>query len=122
VNQTASRKLILIPILLAALPVAAEVIWRGDFETGTTKQWKGARKSDAVRIVTDPVREGEKVVPLVKTATLADKNEAFFQVGLFRDTSEVPATIILDHVVEATSSRKSLRLPKSDEVDIVEQA
>lgn len=226
VSRTASRNLLLSRLLLAisllaASPVLAEVIWRGDFEGGTTEQWKGAPKSDAIKIVTDPVREGkyalridgtnaaknkkgnwdriefqhrpkppgtaegteryfgwsiylpkkftdtmhlvgyfetwsswkqlmafeargedlkfltqlpykvhwtgkgkltpgrwhdfavhilwsrdkekgfvevwfdgEKVVPLVKTATLADQNEAFFQVGLFRDTSEVPETII----------------------------
>jgi len=212
--------------LLAALPVGAEVIWRGDFETGTTEQWKGAPKSDSVKIVKDPVREGkyalridgtnaankggrdrielqhqpkstaegteryfswsiylpkkltnsshalgyfetrnswrqlmafeaqgedikfstrvpyalhwtgkgkltperwhdfavhllwsrdrdkgfvevwfdgEKVVPRTKTATLLDENVAFFQIGLFRETSDVPETIILDHVIEATT-------------------
>jgi hypothetical protein len=214
--------------LLAVTPVSAEVIWRGDFETGTTEQWLGAPKSDAVKIVQDPVREGkyavridgtnaarkgqndriefnhqpkppgtsegteryfcwsiylpqkftntphtvgyfearnlwtrlmsfeaqgedlnyttrvpyamrwtgkgkltagrwhdfivhvlwsrdpakgfvevwfdgEKVVPLVKTATLRDENLAFFQIGLFRETSEVPETIIVDHVIEATT-------------------
>lgn len=208
--------------------VSAEVIWRGDFETGDTKQWPGAPKSDAVSIVKDPVREGkyaakidgtnaakkgkhdriefqhqpkapgtaegteryfgwsvylpkkltdaphslgyfetrnswsqlmafevtgedilfttrvpyarqwsgkgkltagkwhdfamhvlwsrdpkkgfvevwfdgEKVVPLTKTATLKDENVAFFQIGLFRETSDVPETIILDHVIEATT-------------------
>jgi len=212
--------------LLAALPVSAEVLWRGDFETGTLEQWKGAPKSDSVKIVKDPVREGkyalridgtnaankngrdrielqhqpkqtsegteryfgwsvylpkkftnsshalgyfetrnswkqlmafevqgedikfstrvphalhwtgkgkltpgrwhdfavhvlwsrekekgfvevwfdgDKVVPLKKTATLLDDNVAFFQIGLFRETSDVPETIILDHVVEATT-------------------
>jgi hypothetical protein len=78
VNQTASRKLILIPLLLAlpllaALPVTAEVIWRGDFETGTTEQWKGAPKSDAVRIVTDPVREGKYALRI--DGTNAAKNK-----------------------------------------------
>lgn len=214
--------------LLAAPPVLAEVIWRGDFETGTTKQWSGPPKSDLVKVVTEPVREGkfavridgtnaarrgkndriefqhqpkppgtaegteryfgwsiylpkkftdtphslgyfetrnswsqlmafeatgedikfsmrvpyklhwtgkgkltpgrwhdfavhvlwsrdpakgfvevwfdgEKVVPLTKTATLRDENVAFFQVGLFRETSDVPETIVIDHVIEATT-------------------
>jgi hypothetical protein len=211
---------------LSAFPVSAEVIWRGDFETGSTEQWKGAPKSDSVKVVKDPVREGkyalridgtnaakrgshdriefqhqpkltsegteryfgwsiylpkrftngnhtvgyfetrnswsrlmafeaqgedlkfstrvpytlhwtgkgkltpgrwhdfalhvlwsrdrakgfvevwfdgEKVVPLTKTATLRDDNPAFFQIGLFRETSDVPETIIFDHVVEATT-------------------
>jgi hypothetical protein len=42
-------------------------------------------------------------VPRVMTATLLDENVAFFQVGLMRDTSEVPETILIDHVVEATT-------------------
>ena len=37
------------------------------------------------------------------TATLSDENVAFFQIGLFRETSDVPETIILDHVIEATT-------------------
>jgi hypothetical protein len=218
----------LIAFLLLTLPVAAEVIWRADFETGTTEQWKSTPKTDAIKIVQDPVREGkyavridgtnaaqrgksdriefqhqpkppgtaegteryfgwsiflpkklmdthhsagyfetrnswrqlmafeargediqfstrvpyalrwkgkgkltpgrwhdiavhvlwsrdpakgfvevwfdgEKVVPLTKTATLLDENVAFLQVGFFRETSETPETIILDHVVEATT-------------------
>ena len=53
-----SRLLLAVP-LLAAPPVLAEVIWRGDFETGTTEQWKGSPKSDSVKVVTEPVREGK---------------------------------------------------------------
>ena len=214
--------------LLTAVPVSAEVLWRGDFETGTTEQWPGAPKSDSVKVVTEPVRQGkyalridgtngarrkdldriefqhepkppgtaegteryfgwsvflpkkltdvthhlgyfetrkswtqlmsfeakgedikystrvpyalrwtgkgkltpgrwhdfavhvlwsrdpqkgfvevwfdgEKVVPLAKTATLRDENTAFFQLGLIRETSDVPETIIVDHVIEATT-------------------
>jgi hypothetical protein len=213
---------------LAPRPAAAEVIWRGDFETGTTEQWRGASKFDTVKVVTEPVREGkhalridwtkaarkgdrdrielqhqpappgtsegterffgwsvflprkltddshslgyfesrnswrqlmafevkgedilyttrvpyapqwngkgkmtagrwhdfavhvlwsrdsekgfvevwfdgEKVVPRTKTATLLDDNPAFFQIGLMRATSDVPETIVIDHVVEATT-------------------
>ena len=47
--------------------------------------------------------DGENVVPKTMTATLKDENPAFFQIGLFRKTSEVPETIIFDHVVEATT-------------------
>jgi len=50
-----SRLVLAVP-LLAAPPVLAEVIWRGDFETGTTKQWSGPPKSDSVKVVTEPVR------------------------------------------------------------------
>jgi hypothetical protein len=228
-NQSLFRTLLALLFAIAfvsALPVSAEVIWRGDFETGTTEQWKGVPKTDSVKIVKDPVREGkyalridgtnaakkgnrdrielqhqpkdtaegteryfgwsvylpkkftdsnhslgyfetrnswrqlmafeahgedikfstrvpyalhwtgkgkltperwhdfalhvlwsrdrekgfvevwfdgEKVVPLTKTATLLDENTAFFQIGLFRETSDVPETIILDHVIEATT-------------------
>lgn len=233
-NRTASRTLVFLGFLLAllaALPASAGVIWRGDFETGTTEQWKGAPKSDSVKVVQEPVREGkyalridgtnaakkgkldriefqhqpkapgtaegteryfgwsvylpkkftdshhnvgyfetrnswsqlmafeaqgedvkfstrvpyalhwtgkgkltagrwhdfavhvlwsrdpakgfvevwfdgEKVVPLTKTATLRDENVAFFQIGLLRATSEVPETIIFDHVVEATTLKE----------------
>lgn len=213
---------------LSATPVLAEVIWRGDFETGNTEQWKAPPKSDSIKVVTEPVREGkyalridgtnaarkkdhdriefqhqprppgtaegteryfgwsvylpkklvdgnhtvgyfetrnswtrlmafeamgedikyttrvpytlhwtgkgkltpgrwhdfavhvlwsrdprkgfvevwfdgEKVVPLTRTATLRDENVAFFQLGLFRETSAVPETILIDHIVEATT-------------------
>ncbi len=47
--------------------------------------------------------DGEKVVPRSNTATLFDANPAFFQIGLFRATSDVPETIIIDHVIEATT-------------------
>ena len=219
--------------LLSALPqlgsvAPADVLWRGDFETGTLEQWKGAPKADGVKVVQNPVREGkyalridgskaarkgtldriefqhqplppgtaegteryfgwsvylpqkftdsthqvgyfetrnswrqlmafeakgetlkfstrvpyqlhwtgagkltpgrwhdfavrvlwsrdpakgfvevwfdgEKVVPLAKTATLRDENVAFFQVGFARETSDVPESILIDHVVEATT-------------------
>lgn len=217
-----------VAVWLSTTPVTAKVIWRGDFEMGTTAQWRGAPKSDAVRIVKEPVREGkfavridgtnaarkgnwdriefqhqpdppgtaegteryfgwsvylpkkltegvhalgyfetrqswrqlmsfevrgedilfstrvpyarqwdgkgkltagrwhdfavhvlwsrdpakgfvevwfdgENVVPRVKTATLLDENVAFFQIGLFRDTIDIPETIVIDHVIEATT-------------------
>ncbi len=215
-------------LLLLAIPASAEVIWRGDFETGTAAQWRGAPKSDRVKVVEDPVREGkyalridgtnagrkgkldriefqhqpeppgtaegteryfgwsvfvpkkltddmhavgyfetrnswrqlmsfevrgedilystrvpyarrwagkgkltpgrwhdfavhvlwsrdpakgfvevwfdgEQVVPRAMTATLLDENVAFFQIGLMRDTIDVPESIIIDHVIEATT-------------------
>jgi hypothetical protein len=215
-------------LLFLVPPATAEVLWRGDFETGTTEQWSGPPKSEAVKIVQEPVRagkfavridgtnaarkkeqdriefqhqpkppgtaegteryfgwsvflpaklipghhsmgyfevrnawtqlmafeaegedityttrvpyarrwvgkgkltpgrwhdfavhvlwsrdpgkgfvevwfDGEKVVPLAKTATLRDENPAFLQVGFFRQTSEVPETLFLDHVIEATT-------------------
>jgi hypothetical protein len=45
--------------LFSSAPVSGEVIWRGDFETGTTDQWRGAPKTGSVKVVTDPVREGK---------------------------------------------------------------
>ena len=35
--------------------------------------------------------------------TLRDENEAFFQVGFFRETSDTPESIVIDHVIEATT-------------------
>jgi len=66
---------------------ALHVLWSRDAEKGFVELWF----------------DGEKVVPLTKTATLKDENVAFFQIGLFRETSEVPETIIIDHVTEATT-------------------
>lgn len=39
----------------------AEVLWRGDFETGDTSQWNQHEmvSPDRLRVVTDPVREGK---------------------------------------------------------------
>ena len=225
--QTLTRFLFVASLLTTA-HVSAEVIWRGDFETGTTEQWPGAQKSESVKVVTEPVRagkfalridgtnaarrkdhdriefqhqpkppgtgegteryfgwsiflpkklvpgshtlgyfetrnswsrlmafeaqgedincttrvpyalrwtgrgrltpgrwhdfavhvrwsrdpkkgfveiwfDGEKVVPLTNTATLRDENVAFLQVGLFRETSDTPETIFIDHGIEATT-------------------
>jgi hypothetical protein len=225
------RKLICLSltfVLVSVTGASSEVIWRGDFETGDTKQWSGVPKSDAVKVVTERVREGkyalridgtnaarkgkldriefqhqpkppgtaegteryfgwsvfvpkkltddyhsvgyfetrnswrqlmsfevrgeeikystrvpytlhwtgkgkftaghwhdfavhvlwsrdpkkgcvevwfdgEKVVNKTMTATLLDENPAFFQVGFMRDTVDVPETIVIDHVVEATT-------------------
>lgn len=47
--------------------------------------------------------DGEMVVPKTMTATLRDENMAFFQIGFFRESSELPETIIIDHVIEATT-------------------
>ena len=66
---------------------AVHVLWSRDPKKGFVEVWF----------------DGEKVVPLTKTATLRDENVAFFQIGLFRKTSEVPETIIIDHVIEATT-------------------
>ena len=222
------RLLIGLVLLTGAAP--AEVLWRGDFETGNLEQWKGAPKSDAVKVVQDIVREGkhavridgsnaakrgtldriefqhqpappgtaegterwfgwsiylpkkltdgfhtvgyfetrnswsqlmsfeaqgedlkfstrvpyklhwtgkgkltpgrwhdfavhvlwsrdpakgfievwfdgENIVPLAKTATLKDENVCFLQVGFARETSDVPETIYLDHIVEGTTQK-----------------
>jgi hypothetical protein len=226
-------------LFMSATGASAEVIWRGDFETGDTSQWKVAPKSDAVKIVTEPVREGkyalridgtnaakrgkldriefqhqpkppgtaegteryfgwsvyvpkkltedyhsvgyfetrnswrqlmsfevrgeeikystrvpyalhwtgkdkftagvwhdfvvhvlwsrdakkgfveiwfdgEKVVPKTMTATLLDENPAFLQVGFMRDSIDVPETIVIDHVVEATTLEEVIP-PKTGE-------
>ncbi len=235
-RNSVRMSLILALPFLSALAAPAEVIWRGDFETGTTEQWKGASQSDHVKIVQEPVREGkyalridgtnaarkgkldriefqhqpkppgtaegteryfgwsvfvpkkltddfhsvgyfetrnswrqlmsfevhgedivfstrvpyarrwsgkgkltpgrwhdfvvhvlwsrdadkgyvevwfdgELVVPRVKTATLLDENVAFFQLGFMRATSDVPETIIIDHVVEATTRKEVTPAP-----------
>jgi hypothetical protein len=233
--------LLTVTMLFSARPLTAEIFWRGDFETGTTEQWRGtATKNDQVKVVTDPVRagkyalridgtnaarrgdrdrielqhqpkppgttegteryfgwsvflpqkltdeshalgyfevrnrwtqlmsfeargedilystrvpyarrwtgtgkltpgrwhdfalhvlwsrdpskgfvevwfDGEQVVPRAMTATLLDENEAFFQIGLMRATSDVPETIVIDHVIEATTLEEVTppRLPEN---------
>jgi hypothetical protein len=226
-------------LLVSATSVSAEVLWRGDFETGTTEQWKGAPRSDGIQVVKEPVREGkfalridgtnaarrkdhdriefqhqpkppgtaegteryfgwsvylprklvkgrhtvgyfetrnswtrlmafeaegediqfstrvpyklhwigkgkltpgrwhdfavhvlwsrdpargfvevwfdgEPVVPRTMTATLRDENVAFLQIGLFRETSEEPETILIDHVVEATTLAEITPPPRAE--------
>jgi hypothetical protein len=66
---------------------AVHVLWSRDAEKGFVEVWF----------------DGEKVVALTKTATLKDENVAFLQIGLFRETSAVPETIIIDHVIEGTT-------------------
>jgi len=69
---------------------AVHVLWSRDAEKGFVEVWF----------------DGEQVVPRVKTATLLDENVAFFQLGLIRLTAEIPETIIIDHVVEATTLKE----------------
>jgi hypothetical protein len=66
---------------------ALHVLWSRDATKGFVEVWF----------------DGEKVVPLTRTATLRDENVAFFQIGLFRETSDVPEVIIIDRVIEATT-------------------
>jgi hypothetical protein len=66
---------------------ALHVLWSRAAEKGLVELWF----------------DGEKVVPLTKTATLKDENIAFFQIGLFRETSDAPETIVIDHVTEGTT-------------------
>ncbi|MFO0796470.1 MAG: polysaccharide lyase [Gemmataceae bacterium] len=65
---------------------AVHVLWSRDPAKGFVEVWF----------------DGEKVVPLTRTATLRDENAAFLQLGLLRETSAVPETIVIDHVTEAT--------------------
>ncbi len=230
-NTCVQMRLLLTVLLMSATSLSAEVLWRGDFETGTAEQWKGVPKSDGVKVVKEPVREGkyalridgtnaarkgnldriefqhqpkppgtaegteryfgwsvfvpkkltdsyhslgyfetrkswrqlmafeargedvtfstrvpyarrwqgkgkltpgrwhdfavhvlwsrkadkgfvevwfdgEQVVSRAKTATLLDENVAFFQLGFMRATSDVPESIVIDHVVEATTLKE----------------
>ena len=66
---------------------ALHVLWSRDPAKGYVEVWF----------------DGEKVVPLAKTATLRDENVAFFQLGFMRETSDVPESIVIDHIVEATT-------------------
>lgn len=52
--------------------------------------------------------DGEIVVPRATTATLLDDNPAFLHVGLMRDTTATPESILIDHVVEATTLEEAM--------------
>jgi len=68
------------------------VLWSRDPKKGFVEVWY----------------DGEIVVPRAMTATLLDDNPAFLHVGLMRDTSPVPETILIDHVVEATTLEEAM--------------
>ncbi len=53
--KTHSTLLLLTFLLGVAAPASAEVLFRGDFETGTTNQWKSTPKAEGIKVVTDPV-------------------------------------------------------------------
>ena len=53
-------------------------------------------------------RPAPSVIHCILTATLKDENPVFFQIGLFRDTSDTPETILLDRVIEATTKEDVL--------------
>ncbi len=94
--------------------------------TGKGKLTPGGWHDFAVHVLwsRDPAKgfvkvsfDGEKVVPLAKTATLHNENVAFFQIGLFRETSNVPETILIDHVVEATTLKDVTPPPLANRAD-----
>jgi hypothetical protein len=76
---------------------ALHVLWSRDPEKGLVEVWF----------------DGEKVVPRTNTATLKDENPVFFQVGLLRETSDVPETMVIDHVTEGTAL-EDVTPPNSD--------
>lgn len=55
------RAMLLGAALLVGAPIrsGAEVIWRGDFETGDTSQWRSTPKAAGIKVVDEPVREGK---------------------------------------------------------------
>ena len=50
-----------VTILLSASVARAEVVWRGDFETGNLGQWTSSQEvtPDRMQVVTSPVRQGK---------------------------------------------------------------
>jgi Polysaccharide lyase len=68
-------------MLLPIASISAEVLWRGDFETGTTEQWRGAPKTDHVKVVTEPVRAGKYALRIDGTnaARRGDRDRIEFQ-------------------------------------------
>jgi hypothetical protein len=77
---------------------AVHVLWSRDPEKGFVEVWF----------------DGELVVPRAKTATLLDENVAFFQIGFMRASIEVPETILIDHVVEATTREEVTPKPRME--------
>ena len=59
-RSTVPRSLVV--LMVTAAPLLADVLWRGDFETGTLEQWPGAAKLMGVQVVTAPVRAGRYAV------------------------------------------------------------
>ena len=55
-RSTVPRSLVV--LMVTAAPLLADVLWRGDFETGTLEQWPGAAILMGVQVVTAPVRAG----------------------------------------------------------------
>ena len=58
-DRTKNALLPLAVILSFSAEVHAEVLWRGDFETGTTEQWGGNPKAGEFKVVQEPVRAGK---------------------------------------------------------------
>ena len=79
---------------------AVHVLWSRDQELGFVEVWF----------------DGELVVPKANTATLLDENPAFFQIGFMRDTIDVPETILIDHVIEATTLKEVTPPPIAEKV------
>jgi hypothetical protein len=79
---------------------AVHVLWSRDADKGFIEVWF----------------DGEQIVKKAMTATLRDENQSFLQLGFSRPTSEVPETIIIDHIVEATTLEEVMLPPLKHEV------
>jgi hypothetical protein len=68
-------------LLFSRTPAFAQVIWRADFETGTTEQWRSAPKNEGVKVVQSPVREGKYALRIDGTnaARKGDRDRIEFQ-------------------------------------------
>ena len=68
---------------------ALHVLWSRDPSKGFVEVWSTGKRWCRSR----------------RQRTLRDENVAFFQIGLFRETSAVPETILIDRVIEADRAR-----------------
>ena len=74
--------LLVVAASLTGRVAVAEVLWRGDFETGNLKQWRGpAANNDAVKVVSDLVRAGKYAVRIdgSNAARTGDRDRIEFQ-------------------------------------------
>ena len=67
--RTVSRALLLLTALLGSKPASAEVLWKGDFETGDLTQWDSTNliktgDRDNLVFVTDKVADGTKAAEI----------------------------------------------------------
>ena len=74
-------------LMLASAPAHAEVLWRGDFETGDVSQWSYQLNPEGLDIATQPVLDGQYAAQIELSTANRWQESSMYRVELQRTLS-----------------------------------